>query len=140
MILLHLSSSNKIIQDISSFLLKEPNFKVLLCQSTLFQFKFGINSLTIYAEYFTHVVLKYYSDVYYKIYLMVCFVIYCKCSLRTEHQLQLIPIMQMVTGTLMQLMLFGQIYLVNTDTNELILSIELQLIKIPQQVIHLLQT
>ena len=55
MISLHLRSSNKIIQDISSFLLKELNFKLLLCQSTLFQFKFGINSLTIYAEYFTHV-------------------------------------------------------------------------------------
>ena len=36
MILLHLRSSNKIVQDINSFLLKEPNFKLLLCQSTLF--------------------------------------------------------------------------------------------------------
>ena len=63
MILLHLYSSNKIIQGISSFLLKELNFELLLCQSTLFQFEFEINSLTIYTEYFTHVVLKCYSDV-----------------------------------------------------------------------------
>ena len=63
MILLYSRSSSKIIQDTNSFLLNKPNFGLLQHQLTLFWLKFGINSLTIYTEYFTHVVLKCYSDV-----------------------------------------------------------------------------
>ena len=64
MILSHLCSSSKIIQDIISFLLNKPNFGLLLHQSALSQHGFGINSLTIYAEYFTHAELKYFFDVF----------------------------------------------------------------------------
>ena len=64
MILLHSRSSSKIIQDTNSFLLNKPNFGLLLHQSALSQHVFGINSLTIYAEYFTHAELKYSFNVF----------------------------------------------------------------------------
>ena len=64
MILLHSYSSSKIIQNTNSFLLNEPNFGLLLHQSALSQHKFGINFLTIYAEYSTHAKLKYSFDVF----------------------------------------------------------------------------
>lgn len=64
MISLHSRSSSKIVQDTNSFLLNKPNFGLLPYQLTLSQLEFGINSFTIYAEYFTHARLKYSFDVF----------------------------------------------------------------------------
>ena len=63
MISSHLRSNSKITQDTNSSLLSKLNSGLLLHQSALSQHGYGINFLTIYAEYFTHAELRYFFDV-----------------------------------------------------------------------------